>query len=125
MSSTAVGAGAWYASEWVPVELQAGMAASAAARPLLGMTTRVASTRSTCMHGLSFTADTSRIETCDSGKAQGLLWAAGRPKYESLLRELKVRPLKVQAARGVIVKLTEGDEVEVMASQDAAAASGV
>jgi hypothetical protein len=46
-----------------------------------------------------------------------------RPKYEQLLRELKIRPLKMQASRGVVVKLTEGSQVEVMASQDVAAAT--
>jgi hypothetical protein len=46
-----------------------------------------------------------------------------RPKYEQLLRELGVRPLKVQASRGVIVKLTEGAEVEVMGAEDAEAAT--
>jgi hypothetical protein len=48
-----------------------------------------------------------------------------RPKYEEVLRELRVRPLKVQASRGVVVKLTEGAEVEVMAAQDVEAAAGV
>ncbi|EIE27524.1 hypothetical protein COCSUDRAFT_21435 [Coccomyxa subellipsoidea C-169] len=42
------------------------------------------------------------------------LYKHNRPKYEQLLRELSIRPLKVQAARGVIVKLSEGSEVEVM-----------
>lgn len=46
-----------------------------------------------------------------------------RPKYEQLLRELGVRPLKVQASRGVIVKLTEGSEVEVMGAEEAEAAT--
>ncbi len=62
---------------------------------------------------------------CRRAGSRGVPGLARRPKYEELLRELKVRPLKVQAARGVIVKLTEGDEVEVMASQDMAAATGV
>lgn len=46
-----------------------------------------------------------------------------RAKYEQLLRELNIRPLKVQAGRGVVVKLTEGSNVEVMSSTDAAAAT--
>jgi hypothetical protein len=46
-----------------------------------------------------------------------------RSKYEQVLRELNVRPLKVQAGRGVVVKLTEGSEVEVMSSTDAASAT--
>ena len=46
-----------------------------------------------------------------------------RPKYEQLLRDLGVRPLKVQASRGVIVKLTEGSEVEVMGAEEAEAAT--
>lgn len=49
--------------------------------------------------------------------------AACRSKYEQLLRELKIRPLKVQASRGVIVKLSEGSEVEVMAAEDVQAAT--
>jgi hypothetical protein len=40
-----------------------------------------------------------------------------------LLRELNIRPLKVQAARGVIVKLSEGSEVEVMGAEEVAAAT--
>ena len=46
-----------------------------------------------------------------------------RPKYEQVLRELGVRPLKVQASRGVIVKLTEGSEVEVMGAEEQEAAT--
>ena len=42
-----------------------------------------------------------------------------------MLRELNVRPLKVQASRGVVVKLTEGAEVEVMPAADVQAAAGV
>lgn len=40
-----------------------------------------------------------------------------------MLRELGVRPLKVQASRGVIVKLTEGSEVEVMGAEEQEAAT--
>jgi hypothetical protein len=29
-----------------------------------------------------------------------------RPKYDEIIRTLSIRPLKVQAARGVMVKLT-------------------
>ncbi|KAK9917922.1 hypothetical protein WJX75_009631 [Coccomyxa subellipsoidea] len=51
------------------------------------------------------------------------LYKHNRPKYEQLLRELNIRPLKVQAARGVIVKLSEGSEVEVMGAEEVAAAT--
>ncbi|CAL5223845.1 g6428 [Coccomyxa viridis] len=51
------------------------------------------------------------------------LYKESRPKYEQILRELGVRPLKVQASRGVIVKLTEGSEVEVMGAEEQEAAT--
>ncbi|CAL8463454.1 g2988 [Coccomyxa elongata] len=51
------------------------------------------------------------------------IYKHNRPKYEQLLRELKIRPLKVQAARGVVVKLTEGSEVVVMGAEEMEAAT--
>ncbi|CAK0738860.1 hypothetical protein CVIRNUC_001103 [Coccomyxa viridis] len=51
------------------------------------------------------------------------IYQESRPKYEELLRELSIRPLKVQASRGVIVKLTEGSEVEVMGAEEQEAAT--
>ena len=59
---------------------------------------------------------------CDWRRAKSLL-RLRRPKYEQVLRELGVRPLKVQASRGVIVKLTEGSEVEVMGAEEQEAAT--
>ena len=58
-------------------------------------------------------------QTADSEALSGVR----RPKYEQVLRELGVRPLKVQASRGVIVKLTEGSEVEVMGAEEQEAAT--
>lgn len=55
--------------------------------------------------------------------AEGSSVDSRRPKYEQLLRELKIRPLKVQAARGVVVKLTEGSEVVVMGAEEMEAAT--
>lgn len=35
-----------------------------------------------------------------------------RPAYEKIIRELEIRPLKVQAGRNVIIKLQEGVSLE-------------
>ena len=49
-----------------------------------------------------------------------------RPAYEKIIRELEIRPLKVQAGRNVIIKLQEGVslEPEKVHQTDANAESG-
>ena len=43
-----------------------------------------------------------------------------RPAYERVIRELDIRPLKVQAGRNVVIKLQEGVvEAEKMHTTDA------
>lgn len=42
-----------------------------------------------------------------------------RPAYERVIKELEIRPLKVQAGRNVIIKLQEGAEPEKVHQTDA------
>ena len=41
-----------------------------------------------------------------------------RPKYDEVLKTLGVRPLKMQAARGVMVKLTAEDQPTVLVGEN-------
>ncbi len=47
------------------------------------------------------------------------LMACSRPAYEKVIKELDIRPLKVQAGRNVIIKLQEGAEPEKVHMTDA------
>ena len=46
------------------------------------------------------------------------LYPARRPKYDEVLKTLGVRPLKMQAARGVMVKLTAEDQPTVLVGEN-------
>jgi hypothetical protein len=48
-----------------------------------------------------------------------LLMACSRSAYEKVIKELDIRPLKVQAGRNVIIKLQEGAEPEKVHQTDA------
>ena len=44
-----------------------------------------------------------------------------RPKYERCIEELGIRPIKVQAGRGVVIRLEEGAQPLKVRAQDAEA----
>ncbi|KAK9831505.1 hypothetical protein WJX81_003689 [Elliptochloris bilobata] len=46
------------------------------------------------------------------------LYNVNRPKYDEVLKTLGVRPLKLQAARGVMVKLTAEDQPTVLVGEN-------